>query len=461
MGNRFYPVVPLVILLSQAMAWSDGIVLPSVQISSSDVAPTAQKALLWLNANNLELWIDARFKWKAAGGAWVVPLPANPRVEAADPQILDTLDKLSAVRMLTISYHDSSGGGGDGADTGIFCGGGGATMNSKTSDVFVWQSGRLGTMDYAVLGAKNGKSIVKWLSDNGYAMNAKLKQALETEETAGKYFFVARFAHAPKHGSDLGAVRFVFPGDTPPFYPLQLTAAQIPERQALKLLLFVLWPLPYVPVPQPVDHPVVDTNTSYVTPDSMAKGYESNFDPALNARLANYPLLFFYEAALRLKWDYNKDKERIVRACFGRDLLPNEINFLYERWMNSDPDGFYYEEMAMGYRMYDDKEMCSFNGMMLGLPISARGVPYGLIRLRAVVKQGLTHEPGWKFTNFSEIRQSPIHIAVARFPPDVQVSKQRLSDSSPGCTYGLISGRIAWVFVFVFIVLWGMRRGKE
>jgi len=282
----------------QSVAMADGIILPEVSVSGvASAVPVSQKALLWLRPDALELWIDSKFLRKDTGASWVVPLPENPQVKTANSKILDSLDAATRPVFMVLRYTYSGGGGGYGggdvgasqeADITV-------AANGAEDSVFVWQSGSLGALDYVVISSKNGDSIVKWLTDHKYRVNDALKQGLVSEEAAGRYFFVARMSGPSKDGASLGAIRFIFPKNTPPFYPLQLTSMQIPENQVLNLLMFILWPLPYIPLPQPITLPELNKARPYTRLKEMTTDYEKIFSPETNPVVRDTPLLFFNE----------------------------------------------------------------------------------------------------------------------------------------------------------------------
>lgn len=401
--NAYGLAIIAVLFLCQGTAMADGIVLPEVDVSGESEAavPTAQKALLWKRADGLELWIDSKFLWKDRGASWVVPLPVNPEIKSADSTILENLTKITTPIFITVTEQCQGSGGYGGYGTDASMQGNDSQVDSSSDQVMVWQSGSLGALDYVVLSAKQGNSIVKWLKEHKYQVNDTLKQGLASAEAAGKFFFVARLSGPPKDDAGMGAVRFVFPATTPPFYPLQLTSMQIPKNGMLNLLLFVLWPMPYIPVPQPVIKPNMDQVYSYLSLSltDMESMYEENFDPDKNSLLGHKPLMFFNEDAMRIVRTSDGYNKHLYACCSekclaegGADLWTLEMTMpgLFSSW---------------------DGMRCMDTGLPDTFMNNMGDDGYVLVRLRAVVRAGLNREPEWKFMKFEDLEKGPLYVS--------------------------------------------------
>jgi Uncharacterized protein conserved in bacteria (DUF2330) len=217
----------------------------------------AQRGLIWQKPDALELWIEPIYAWEGNGdGAWVIPLPALPEVAEGDAALLDDLDALTAPTFVSVCWEpdcrcdcgwfecitygsSKSDNGADVADS----------RNAELHDVLVttWASGQVGALDYQIISAQDGDSIVAWLDAEDYAVDEPASDTLSAMETGGLYFFIARVAESPEPGSSLAPVVFRFDPEIEPFYPVRLTAAVLAPRDILDVTLYLLsdeWLLP-------------------------------------------------------------------------------------------------------------------------------------------------------------------------------------------------------------------------
>ncbi len=272
-------ILSILLLLPAFQAMADGM---SFQVigATADVKASGQRAVLWLRDGNWELHIQPVFDRQAGAAAWVVPFPVRPEVHPGDADFFDELEILTAPVFLKVC--EASAGGswcfgcmGAAGDLG--------TEQHGEAFVQVWESGTVGDLDYSIVSAADGESLVAWLQDEGYAAPDGLAAILVDYETEGEFFFAARLSSEADPAKPLAPVRFVLPGMADPAYPLRMTALGVAAGQGLELTLWVIFPgltgnVAYLPANRNVV--VIDGNPEDATAFEAAldKLYESHPD---------------------------------------------------------------------------------------------------------------------------------------------------------------------------------------
>ncbi len=228
------------VLLLPPAALADGIAF-TVAGASLEVRATEQRAVLWLRDGEWEIHIQPVFPREAGGAAWVVPFSVRPTVEAGNADFFDQLELITSPVFVKVCSEGSEG---------LFCFGcmgsggklGGEGDASGTARVIVWERGKVGDLDYVILSALSGESLVEWLDAEGYQLPAGAQSLIAGYETEGAYFFAARLAADADPQKPLAPVRFILPGLQTPSYPLRLTALGVTAGQELDLTLWVVFP---------------------------------------------------------------------------------------------------------------------------------------------------------------------------------------------------------------------------
>jgi hypothetical protein len=100
----------------------------------------------------------------------------------------------------------------------------------------------VGELDYVVLSARDGDSLVTWLASSGFGIPEEAEASVRAFETEQSFFFAARLAADADTSVPLAPVRFVLPGLEAPMYPLRLTALGLAGHQTLDLTVWVVAP---------------------------------------------------------------------------------------------------------------------------------------------------------------------------------------------------------------------------
>ncbi len=270
MAKRIISLGFLVLWLAAGSARADGGLIIEERYTEEHPGETQETAALDGRVNSsgqrAVLWMDDDWCWdliidpgtiEVGGAAWVLPLPVNPSVAPASPEFIDELDAATLPLLITehrtvITYystHSSGGGGGIGCigSTGDMAaeGDGGVRDETESTEeegeaveppVQVWQTGRLGAVDYEVITSEDPEELARWLQDNGYVVPADLSEHISEYVSEGFFFFVARIVNDVADQSHLPVFRFNLCGMAHPSYPMRLTRLSVASE-----LDFTLW----------------------------------------------------------------------------------------------------------------------------------------------------------------------------------------------------------------------------
>ena len=215
-------------------------------------------------------WIEIRYTGLAQDFAWVIPLPAAPKVGVGTSFAFNRLDLATAPRFKRtftgklencrkkpkpggpdagsepeMVYTDSGGGGcgGDSFDSAYGSsftdpgsgGGQGAGLQTLDSDagddldvgIEVVEQDQAGPYDYVLIDAKDPDALIKWLETNGYAVPAKAKPIVAAHVAKGDIFLAVKLA-AGTTTNEIRPITLEMP-DTEACVPLRLTSIAATE----------------------------------------------------------------------------------------------------------------------------------------------------------------------------------------------------------------------------------------
>ncbi|HYV34263.1 MAG TPA: DUF2330 domain-containing protein, partial [Gemmataceae bacterium] len=125
--------------------------------------------IIWDEATKTQHFIRrASFSTQAADFGFLVPTPTQPNLGEADDQAFDSLDKITAPKV--VKQARPSGGG-----CGIGCSAPPGAGSVK-SNVEVLDQKRIAGQDVVVLKATDANDLTKWLADHGYEFSPTLKE---------------------------------------------------------------------------------------------------------------------------------------------------------------------------------------------------------------------------------------------------------------------------------------------
>ena len=149
--------------------------------TDQNLALGAQRALLVLRAQTIELHLQPRANGDGAPFAWVLPVPAQPTLALGDPALLGALDSFTTPRVMLTEAHGGGLCAGDAADAKSGAG--------PTNGVEHFGGGHLGAYTWDLLQATDASALSGWLTDHHYVLPSGLDAALTPY--LGQAFFVA------------------------------------------------------------------------------------------------------------------------------------------------------------------------------------------------------------------------------------------------------------------------------
>jgi hypothetical protein len=202
---------------------------------ATPVVQAGERILFAKDGNDVVATIQVQYQGAADRFAWLVPLPAIPRVELGTNELFKNLDALTnpELRLTTERIFcsggssRSSGGLGCSADFASSPGGnfnGAADAGSThdaASDILVAQAS-VGPYEYAVLKADDRTELLTWLSDNRYFVPTGTDDALTPYIRPGAFFLAIKLRAGESTG-DLVPITVRYTADLP-MIPIMLTA---------------------------------------------------------------------------------------------------------------------------------------------------------------------------------------------------------------------------------------------
>jgi len=199
-----------------------------------------QKALIFFDRGREQLIISPNYAGQSSDFAWVVPVPARPKVEILKGAPFHELARLvepPPMRKSTMAM--------------------GGRFAPPAASVTVIERKTVGDYDVSVLSATDSRALMNWLAENHYHLPPKAEAPMKAYVRDG-WTFVASKIRLNDHASGLKTgtltpLKLTF--DTQhPMYPMRLTAA---SAQPFTLLLYIAEPNrpglgPLEPMSQPL-----------------------------------------------------------------------------------------------------------------------------------------------------------------------------------------------------------------
>jgi hypothetical protein len=221
-------------------AFADGAYFPPVATGEQvPVDMDSQMAIIVLPAEgDWDLYLRAHYSGAPAAFGWVIPFPARPVVDTqpVDENFFRDMDELTATVFYKDNCYEDCEHQGFGCAPGGMAAEGGVGDNVDIGKVTVWESGKIGIMDYVVLSSSDGEDLTAWLEEQDFVISPAAGPLIEALASEGSYFFAARIDSTLETVRDIAPVHFTIPSSVPPYYPMRLTAASASER-----VKFYLW----------------------------------------------------------------------------------------------------------------------------------------------------------------------------------------------------------------------------
>jgi hypothetical protein len=140
-----------------------------------DIYQPSQKAVIFFADGREDLILSVRYEGNADEFAWVIPVPARPSVEVADPQLFWELADLTRVHVVSGSRGFAPGMG-----------------SLEGTGVDVLEEKIVGPYDVAILSAGDPAALVDWLNSNGYSFPEASEEIIEEYIRKGWFFVASR-----------------------------------------------------------------------------------------------------------------------------------------------------------------------------------------------------------------------------------------------------------------------------
>ena len=218
-------LVIALLLIPSIPAFADGGFFASM---GKDIYQPSQKALIFYADGREDLILSVRYEGNASDFAWVVPVPAQPAVDVADPELFWELAELTRLFLPPESEGFLPGA-------------------VSPPAVTVLEEKAVGPYDVAILAAEDPAALVDWLNSNGYSFPEAGEEILN-EYISRQWYFVASKISTGEEATGLaeGTIEplvLSFRSDRI-VYPLRITSL---SSDFCEVLLYVFTEQPVVP----------------------------------------------------------------------------------------------------------------------------------------------------------------------------------------------------------------------
>lgn len=213
-----------------SLAHSDGMMIPDEATwkrmnEKAYINEPEQKAVVFFSKGKERLIISPSYSGPASNFAWIVPVPARPKVEILKGAIFHELKDITEPERPSTRAP------------GML-----SAPQMKDSPVQVLERKIVGAYDVSVLKSTDGKALMKWLKDNKYHLPAKALEPINYY-VKNKWTFVASRVKTPNSAKGLKSgtlapISLTFPAKQP-IYPLRLSSA---NPEPFSVLVYLLIP---------------------------------------------------------------------------------------------------------------------------------------------------------------------------------------------------------------------------
>lgn len=203
------------LLGSAELAMADGVMFPDAKSFAAYrerafIHEPQQKAILFYRNGTEDLIISPSFSGPAERFAWVIPVPARPKVDKVEGAIFHEI--VSLVHRPAPGHKAKMQG----------------TERAAGHAVEVLERKPVGAYDVAVLRASDPQALTRWLNVNGFAITPAARKPVAEHIKEG-WTFVAMRVRVPKQAAGLktgtlAPIRLTFRTQEP-VYPLRVSGA--------------------------------------------------------------------------------------------------------------------------------------------------------------------------------------------------------------------------------------------
>jgi hypothetical protein len=179
------------------------------------VDQAAERVIFTMDEGTITTYVQINYVGKADDFAWVLPLPAVPKVDTAEMAMFRDLDRLTQPVYIAPRPPDCLRR----VMPAMAQPGPRAVADSSTT---VLASGEVGPFGYHVVTSPDPDDLVKWLRDNGYRITDEMVPLVKQYTDEGLVFLAMRLKQG-QDASDIVPVKLTYEARLPSI-PLRLTA---------------------------------------------------------------------------------------------------------------------------------------------------------------------------------------------------------------------------------------------
>ena len=160
------------------------------------VDQAAERIIFTMDEGTITTYVQINYVGQAEDFAWVLPMPAVPKVDTAEMTMFRDLDRLTTAGL----HRAATAGLPAPPDAGD--GGAGAGRAAAESSTTVLASGEVGPFGYHVVTSPDPEDLVKWLRDNGYHITDEMEPLVKVYTDEGLVFLAMRLKQG-QNASDI------------------------------------------------------------------------------------------------------------------------------------------------------------------------------------------------------------------------------------------------------------------
>lgn len=148
---------------------------------------SAERLIFTVDQNQTTLYEQITYTGSPKDFAWILPVPANPKVETAPITMFRDLDWATAPTFNISGYTPPDCGLDFNRGTSA-----GAPPSSNNSEVNVYSSGAIGPYNYDVISSNNSQALTQWLNGHHYKIPDESKAEMQPYIEAHMLFLAMR-----------------------------------------------------------------------------------------------------------------------------------------------------------------------------------------------------------------------------------------------------------------------------
>ncbi|MFN8524265.1 MAG: DUF2330 domain-containing protein [Chloroflexota bacterium] len=202
-----------------------------------------ERVIFTMDPGSITTYVQISYTGRAEDFAWVLPLPAVPKVETAQMQMFRDLDRLTQPvyipprppACLRLPQPVAAAPAGARA--------------ASSEGVNVLASGEVGPFGYHVVSSSDPQDLVLWLRENGYQITREMEPLVKVYTDEGLIFLAMKLKQG-QNATDIVPVKLTYESSLP-MIPLRLTAVAATPDMPVFVWIFAnnqVAPVNFVPI---------------------------------------------------------------------------------------------------------------------------------------------------------------------------------------------------------------------